>query len=842
MEKIYKTTWLLGGVFFLFLFYNGYGQQSCDMWGSSFGSQSHDMGYDIKTHDGFVYVCGRFSDTLQFESGTELVSSGGTDIFVAKFTLDGALEWAQRAGGSLNERAQELCIDSWGNIVITGDFEGTATFGNTVLESNGSFDIFTSKLSQSGEFIWAVSYGGPGIDNGRALTIGKDGSIYTLGYFYETAQFGQYQLTSYGSNDIVIIKQSPDGDVLWLSHHGGYLDDDPRSIVEESDGNLLICGYFKDRLFLQGTSQSIWGIDDKDAFWLRIDKDGNCIGGDAFGGCSVDVAERIVVDSDGDFYIGGIYSSGFIFAAQQVPHYGLYDSFVCKFDKDGNKKWLRFGSGYGDDFSIGLDISEDDVVYVTGYFSDQALFNDTVLYSEGQKDVFVVSYSKNGERKEIKSFGGIGDDMGWGICVSDGNWYLTGSFENDLLIGGNQLVSSGSSDVLLAGSGLTFQDVNFEWVVNGLGVAFQLTGVAPDSVFWSFGDGSFSTQINPYHLYPYSGKFDVKCLGYFPCNTDSIIQTVVLCEMPKPHFSYETSELTVYYDNSLTIADSVFWRFGDGSYSCEDNPVHVFRQSGIYFTCLLAYNDCGVDSICSMIHLCDSMTASFSYMQQGSMVAFKHACEDYSELFWDFGDGFYSTDENPVHTYSDEGAFIVFLFCINACDTLTAVDTIMVCQPPQALFSHYYSGELTYQFINESTGFLNILWDFGDGSYSNELNPEHTFMDWEIYTVTLLVENECGYDTSMCQINIPTDVFKPTNDDIITYQYGKGGELTVCYRKPLQAGQHLILYDLSGNPLYHDVMKNITHIPVVGFKGGLYILKVASNNGEKMATRKILIQ
>ncbi len=79
-------------------------------------------------------------------------------------------------------------------------------------------------------------------------------------------------------------------------------------------------------------------------------------------------------------------------------------------------------------------------------------------------------------------------------------------------------------------------------------------------------------------------------------------------------------------------------------------------------------------------------------------------------------------------------------------------------------------------------------------------------------------------------------------EDFITYQLCKGGELTVCYRKPLQAGQHLFLYDLGGKLLYHDVMKNITHIPVVGFKGGLYILKVASNNGEKMATRKILIQ
>lgn len=73
----------------------------------------NDYGYSVATDGtGNIYIAGRFAGTATFEN-TNIVSSGGEDIFLAKYNRAGALQWVKRAGGSGDGRANAIAVDGY---------------------------------------------------------------------------------------------------------------------------------------------------------------------------------------------------------------------------------------------------------------------------------------------------------------------------------------------------------------------------------------------------------------------------------------------------------------------------------------------------------------------------------------------------------------------------------------------------------------------------------------------------------------------------------------------------------------------------------------------------------
>jgi len=134
---------------------------------------------------------------------------------------------------------------------------------------------------------------------------------------------------------------------------------------------------------------------------------------------------------------------------------------------------------------------------------------------------------------------------------------------------------------------------------------------------------------------------------------------------------------------------------------------------------------------------------------------------------WDFGDGQTSTEQNPTHTYLQDGTYSVKLLITyptfpdefnNATDedstTAEVTDT-----NPEANFSlSLTSGfePLSITFSDQSTtydGIISWLWDFGDGQTSTEQNPTHIYTEGK-YTVSLTVEEEDGDIDTITKPNI----------------------------------------------------------------------------------------
>ena len=106
--------------------------------------------------------------------------------------------WAAQAGGTGTDRAQEVSVLPDGSSIVTGGFQGTATFGSTTLTSSaGSRDVFVARVDPSGSFVWATKAGGSGIDSGESVSVLPDGSAIVSGSFTGPAAFGATTLPGF---------------------------------------------------------------------------------------------------------------------------------------------------------------------------------------------------------------------------------------------------------------------------------------------------------------------------------------------------------------------------------------------------------------------------------------------------------------------------------------------------------------------------------------------------------------------------------------------------------------------------------------------------------------------
>ena len=150
---------------------------------------------------------------------------------------------------------------------------------------------------------------------------------------------------------------------------------------------------------------------------------------------------------------------------------------------------------------------------------------------------------------------------------------------------------------------------------------------------------------------------------------------------------------------------------------------------------------------------------------------------------WNFGDGSTSTAKNPIHTYTNFGAFTVRL---TIQDTITGVSDfedkvayIKISAPVADIggpsLGYFGCGPLTPNFVDASVAngapIVSWLWNFGDGSTSTDQNPSHTYATSGSYTVSLTVTDSFGNSdsdvfTNMVQVIGPTPNFE-TNQTLI---------------------------------------------------------------------------
>ncbi|MBL7086071.1 MAG: PKD domain-containing protein [Candidatus Cloacimonetes bacterium] len=328
--------------------------------------------------------------------------------------------------------------------------------------------------------------------------------------------------------------------------------------------------------------------------------------------------------------------------------------------------------------------------------------------------------------------------------------------------------------------------------------------------YWEFGDGADTTYttfidiIN--HTYQDSGHYTVslKVTDTNDVSDTKIVNNMIeVWEPPVADFSAETvvgePPLEVqFYDDSIPGSGDIiswYWEFGDGSTSTEQNPVHTYTEEDNYDVTLTIIDSNGLeDSITKedFIFVRYKPIADFSAVntigEKPLIVTFTDESEhpgiaEIIEWYWDFGDGAdttYTTFIDTInHTYPDSGHYTVLLKVTdtnNVSDTKIKNNYIEVWEQPIANFSYSPSppngppGLIVHFYDNSQAGSGEIVfwhWKFGDGveNYGSEpsvnQNPEHTYHDTGIFSVTLIIKDSNGLIDSLVKENIVHIYSKP---------------------------------------------------------------------------------
>ena len=306
------------------------------------------------------------------------------------------------------------------------------------------------------------------------------------------------------------------------------------------------------------------------------------------------------------------------------------------------------------------------------------------------------------------------------------------------------------------------------------GSVFQFNNLSDNGISnnWDFGDSTYSYITNPTHIFTDSGNYRVILTGSSLTNNCEAYDSVDLVVLPYPVITAtsDTSNgcipLPVNFSSTVNSVGYYLWDFGDGNTSTVDNPTHTYTSDG-YYSVNVRFEDFSgcVDSFDFDIIPHPVPSPSFIPIQLDTCVLpinynFQNNSIGASSYNWDFGDGNNSINTLPDNSYISSGNYTIKLVASNTYGCSDSITSSIFVKPvTNAQFNAVPLDTCklpaNYSLVNNSTGSIAYIWDFGDGSTSNLPNLNHSYSSDGNYQISLITMNSFGcFDTSYVDINV----------------------------------------------------------------------------------------
>jgi PKD repeat protein len=336
-------------------------------------------------------------------------------------------------------------------------------------------------------------------------------------------------------------------------------------------------------------------------------------------------------------------------------------------------------------------------------------------------------------------------------------------------------------------------------------------GTAPYTYSWTFADGSFSSAQNPTHIFYSQGTYQVGLTAADPAG--NIGQAWVWVNVTSGPGNFTPLALQASASPSagnapLLVAFNAIasggylpycwsWVFGDGNHSTLESPSHTYAADGHYLVWVTVTDAGGkntsqsitimvgpaIDAAISASPIWGSapLTVTFTGSGTGGIPPLTYS--------WTFGDGGFSSSQNPAHTFSSGGLYQVGLVVTDSVENIgqasiwisvngSASESNSSGSLAGSLSSVPTSGDtpLTVSFASSASGGTapySYYWSFGDGSVATAQNVSHTYWGAGTFSVfvevrdgsgqlaveytTITVENRsCGNCSAIPTLNVPT--------------------------------------------------------------------------------------
>ncbi|MBU0763352.1 MAG: PKD domain-containing protein [Bacteroidetes bacterium] len=400
------------------------------------------------------------------------------------------------------------------------------------------------------------------------------------------------------------------------------------------------------------------------------------------------------------------------------------------------------------------------------------------------------------------------------------------------------------------------QDISFEVDVEEgcapLTVMFVNTSDPMAAFAWYFGEGeiAFNNDDTVYHTFDHAGEFSVLLLAVDSSSQiyDSYYYDI---HVHGTWFTMSTGDTICPGEKIWFYATDDYywleWDFGNGNYETDGYQYQqVYNVPGAYEITLVAESECGIDTVTRTIEVSNEAVPLVSADVNGASeycpgdpVFFESGYEAAS-YFWNFDDGFTSTEMNPVHPYQLLGSKMVTLTATNICGN-SATDSVNIhIETDVEADANFFvwpdpvcPGEVLGCY---GLGAGSFTWDFGDGGTAYLKESKYLYADTGIFTITCMVTNGCGSSDSASQtITVAANPEKKP-EAFIYFAWGDNWEadtVTVCPGEAvmLQNGSwdndNLRLeWDMGDGTTYYDL--DVTH--TYSSPGFYEIMLIATNN------------
>ncbi|MDR3568215.1 MAG: SBBP repeat-containing protein [Syntrophobacteraceae bacterium] len=367
--------------------------------------------------------------------------------------IDPVMLYSTFLGGSANDEAYGIAVDSSGNAYMTGvtnsiDFPTQNVVQSGYAGGTSYGDAFVTEIAAGGQsLVYSTYLGGTGDDIGYSIAVDGAGNAYATGWT-NSSDFpitpNDIQPFNGGGWDAFVTEIAAGGKTLIYSTYlGGAGDDYGTHIAVDGSGNAYVAGrtYSTDFPHPNGFQSSLAG--EENAFVAKIESGGKSLLYSTYlGGNGYDEAWAIAVDGSGNAYVAGLTTSTnfptvkpFQSAFGGGTTNGTGDAFVAEIAADGQSLvYSTYLGGSGDDAAYGIALDSSRNVYVTGSTQSsnfplsnalQPNFNAATSYG----DAFVAEIAANGQSLTYSTYlGGTGDNSGNSIAVDgSGNAFIAGA-------------------------------------------------------------------------------------------------------------------------------------------------------------------------------------------------------------------------------------------------------------------------------------------------------------------------------------------------------------------------------------------------------------------------------